>query len=327
MTQTFMRLCQLTIFFQPLALLIVFIVFFFSYQRPDFNFGVFVVLLYLINRIVSQLQSLQGLLQALTQYFPYAKDFAIFHYALLEAKEQQSSGSRSFVFERALRFEHVTFGYPDRPLTFQDLTFSIPKGASVGVIGHSGAGKTTVADLLLRLFIPQSGDILLDDHLASSIDLEDWRRHIGYVSQDPFVLHDTIRNNIRFYDEQITDERMIAAAKRAFIYDFISQLPLGFDTLVGDRGVMLSVGQRQRLVLARTLARDYDLLILDEATSALDNESESVVHQAIDALRGQKTLLIIAHRLSTVMNTDHLLVVDNGRIVEEGSPETLMADS
>lgn len=313
-----------TIFFQPLAVLIVFVVFFFSYHRPDFQFGIFVVLLYLIYRIISQLQSLQGILQAIAQYLPYARDFAQFHYALVAAREDVTPGSRPFLFERDFRFKGVTFAYADRPATFHNLDLIIRKGESVGLIGHSGAGKTTLADLTLRLFRPQSGGIFLDDVPAEEINLHDWRRNIGYVSQDTFVLHDTIRNNIRFYDERVSDERIVAATKQAYIYDFINELPHGLDTLVGDRGVMLSVGQRQRLILARMFARDPQLLILDEATSALDNESESIVHQAIDVLHGRMTMLIIAHRLSTVMNVDRLLVLRDGRIVEEGAPKILL---
>jgi len=315
-----------TIFFQPLAILIIFVTFFISYQRPEFSFGAFAVLLYLIYRITSQMQSFQDVIQSLLQYLPHVGNFAGFHYALIKAKEEKSSDGFPFAFKKNLCFSHVAFSYVDRSLIFKDLNFSISKGTSVGIIGSSGAGKTTLADLILRLFNPTSGEILLDGVTARKFNLESWRGCIGYISQDLFILQDSIRNNIRFYDGRISDQRILKAVESAYLSDLIKQLPQGLDTLVGDRGLTLSVGQRQRLVLARVFARDPELLILDEATSALDNKSELMVHRAIDNLRGKTTLLIIAHRLSTIMNVDRLLVLDNGRIIEEGKPKELLAN-
>lgn len=314
-----------TIFFQPLAVLIIFITFFFSYGKPEFNFAVFAVLLYLIYRVVSQIQSIQSVLQSLVSYVPHVSNFAEFHYALLNSKEEISQGGKPFVFKNDLKFSNVAFSYDNREPVFKDISFTVRKGASVGIIGSSGAGKTTLADLLLRLFNPGSGKILLDGVEANEFDLDEWRRNIGYVSQDPFLLHDTIRSNIKLYDESISDERVIEALEKSYIGDLIRELPQGLDTLVGDRGMMLSVGQRQRLILARVFARNPQLLILDEATSALDNESELAVRRAIDNLRGETTLFIIAHRLSTIMNVDHLLVLDKGRIIEEGKPGDLLS--
>ena len=194
------------------------------------------------------------------------------------------------------------------------------------MIGPSGAGKTTFVDLLLRLFEPQEGVVLLNGKSASRINLRDWRKNVGYVSQDVFLLNDTIGNNIRFYDDSVSDADLVRAAKMANIYDFIQAQPQKFLTPVGERGLSLSGGQRQRVALARVLARKPKILILDEATSALDNESELLVQKSIEGLKGEVTIIIIAHRLSTVMISDKLVILDKGRILEEGVPAKFLKD-
>ena len=196
----------------------------------------------------------------------------------------------------------------------------------VGFIGPSGAGKTTIFDLLLRLLRPTEGKILVDGKNIHSIDIPDWRKNLSYVSQDVFLLNDTIFNNIKFFDDSVTKEDVFRAAKLAQIYDFINTLPDKFDTTVGERGVLLSAGQRQRVALARALARKPKVLLLDEATSSLDNESEQRIQTAIENLKGGMTILVIAHRLSTVLNSDKLFVVEKGKIVEEGNPRTLLKE-
>ena len=198
----------------------------------------------------------------------------------------------------------------------------------MGLIGPSGAGKTSVADLLLRLFRPNTeGDIFIDGKPIISISSESWRRNIGYVAQDVFLLNASIEDNIRFYRSNLSKEAIIEATKQANIHDFIIGLPEGFNTLTGDRGVMLSGGQRQRIALARALAGSPELLILDEATSALDSASEKLIQESIRALHGSVTVLIIAHRLSTIEHADRLLVLDHGNIVEQGTPQELLARS
>lgn len=194
----------------------------------------------------------------------------------------------------------------------------------IGIIGPSGAGKTTTVDLILRLFEPQSGTILIDGVPSTEIRLHELRRNIGYVSQDIFLENDTIEQNIKFYRGYITDEDMMKAAKDAGIYEFIGELPKGFQSMIGERGILLSGGQRQRVILARILAQNPQILILDEATSSLDNESEAVVRQSLDNLKGKVTVIIIAHRLSTVMHLDRLLALEHGRIMEEGTPQELL---
>ena len=178
----------------------------------------------------------------------------------------------------------------------------------------------------MRLFKPEAGSILLDGVPSTDITLEEWRKNIGYVSQDVFLLNATLEDNIRFYNHTLTAEDIEGAAKQANIYDFIMSLSEGFKTMTGDRGVMLSGGQRQRIALARALAGKPELLILDEATSALDHESEKLIHESIRALHGKVTVLIIAHRASTVAEADSILVLSHGRIVEHGTPRELLQD-
>ena len=207
-----------------------------------------------------------------------------------------------------------------------NVNFSLKKGEMVGLIGPSGAGKTTIVDLILRLFDPTEGKILIDGDDIKNLDIKDWRKNIGYVSQDIFLQNDTISNNIKFYNDDISEQDIIEGAKMANIYDFINNLPNKFQTIIGERGVLLSGGQRQRIIIARILARKPKLLILDEATSALDNESEIQVQKVIENLKGKITALVIAHRLSTIINSDRLLVIDKGKIVEQGKPQELLED-
>ena len=200
------------------------------------------------------------------------------------------------------------------------------KGETAGIVGPSGSGKTTIADLIIRLFPVSSGRILLDGDNIENFTLESWRKNIGYVSQDVFLKDGTIEENIRFYDFSVADKDIENGARSANIYDFIRSLPDGFKTQVGDRGMALSTGQRQRIALARVLSRHPQILILDEATSSLDNESESLIKESIEKLRGAITIIIIAHRLTTVMGVDHLIALKDGQVVEEGDPKALLED-
>jgi len=196
----------------------------------------------------------------------------------------------------------------------------------VGLIGPSGGGKTTIVDIILRLFNPTKGEVLLDGKNINEINLHKWRRNIGYVSQDIFIKNDTIANNIKFYNNSISNAEVEKAAKMANIHRFIQSCPEKYETVIGERGLFISAGQRQRIVIARILARQPKILVLDEATSALDNESEVQIQQVIENLKNKVTVLLIAHRLSTVKNCTKLFILQNGVIKEQGSPEKLLAD-
>lgn len=308
---------------QPFGVIFIMVIFAFSYKLPDFNIASFAAVVYLIQRIFLYFQQLQSSLQMINDTTPYLRTLIRFEQEAILFGEK-NSGSLKFSFKDTFEFKDVSFSYQNSKLILSELNFKINQGEMVGFIGPSGAGKTTIVDLALRLFEPKGGQILIDGHDIKDIDLRSWRENIGYVSQDIFLINDTIGNNIRFYNSLLKDEEIIEAAKKANIYDFIKNLKDGFNTTIGDRGIMLSAGQRQRIIIARVLTRKPQLLILDEATSALDNESEVQIQKVIDNLKGKMTVLIIAHRLSTIANAHRLFALDGGKIVEEGKPEELL---
>ncbi|MBI4138617.1 ABC transporter ATP-binding protein [Candidatus Uhrbacteria bacterium] len=310
---------------QPIGVIFICIIFAFSYKAAGFQIGSFVAVIYLIQRIFIYFQLAQGSLREIFEYTPYLQAVVATQDRAL-ASAELDPGTEDFTFEQTVECRDLGFGYPGRPPVLSDVNLTIKKGQVIGLIGPSGAGKTTLVDLLLRLFDPITGQILVDGTDAAAIRRDAWRANVGYVSQDVFLMNDTVTNNIRFYDTRLTDEEIHEAAKQANIHEFIRSLPNGYDTVIGERGTLLSVGQRQRLIIARVLARKPQLLILDEATSSLDNESERQIQQVIEGLRGKITVLMIAHRLSTVLNTDRIFVLADGTIIEEGRPQDLLND-
>jgi len=198
------------------------------------------------------------------------------------------------------------------------------KGDFTAIVGPSGSGKSTVIDLILRFYSPQKGEILIDGQKLSSITLSSWRKNIGFVGQDTLIFSGTVKDNIAFGADEADMERIYAVAKLANAHDFIIDLPFGYATQVGEKGMKLSGGQRQRIAIARALYRDPEIMIFDEATSSLDTRSEKEVQKAIESLGKKKTLIVIAHRLSTVVNADKIYVLQDGRIVEEGTHQSLL---
>jgi ATP-binding cassette subfamily B protein len=228
----------------------------------------------------------------------------------------------------AIAFEGVTFRYPSRPdaPALHDLTLRIEPGETVALVGPSGAGKSTVFQLLLRFFDPDSGRIAIDGTDLRALARVDLRRQLALVPQEPAVFATTVRENIRFGRPEASDAEVEAAAGAAAADGFVAALPQGYDTLVGERGVLLSGGQRQRIAIARAILRDAPILLLDEATSALDAESERAVQQAVETLAKGRTTLVIAHRLATVKRADRIVVIQDGRIVAEGTHGALVAE-
>jgi ATP-binding cassette, subfamily B, bacterial MsbA len=243
-----------------------------------------------------------------------------------ENKPFMTSGNNTYkTLEKGIHFNNISFAYPGyEKLVLKEVDLFLPKGTTLALVGSSGAGKSTMADLLPRFYEPISGSILLDGVNLRDFNVQSVRRSMGIVSQDTFLFNDSVRYNIAYGKPNASDEEVMAASKRANAYEFITKLPQGFDTLIGDRGVMLSGGQRQRLAIARALLQDPEILILDEATSALDTVSERLVQQAIDDLSQDRTTLVIAHRLSTVQKAHQIAVLDQGRVVEVGTHQELL---
>lgn len=223
-----------------------------------------------------------------------------------------------------IQLRDVTFAYDAGAPVIKHLSLSIPAGQTIAVVGSTGSGKSTLVKLLLRLYEIQSGSITLDGLELSDIHLDDLRRSIGLVSQDVFLFHGTVADNIRYGSFNAPLEDLIQAAKMAEAHDFIEQLPNGYDTIVGERGQKLSGGQRQRLAIARALLKDPPILILDEATSAVDNETEAAIQRSLDKITQHRTTIAIAHRLSTIRNADRIYVMEYGEIVEQGTHESLL---
>lgn len=230
-------------------------------------------------------------------------------------------------FEREITYDRVSFAYRDDEPAVHDVSFSVPKGSMLALVGPSGSGKSTVVDLLGRFFDVTDGRISIDGMDIRDVAVADLRGLMGMVAQETVLFHDTVRANIAYGVAQSTDEQIQAAARAAHAHEFIRRLPKGYDTVVGERGVELSGGQRQRIAIARALLRDPPILVLDEATSSLDTESERVIQDAIERLLEGRTVLVIAHRLSTVQRADQILVMENGRIAERGTHASLLADS
>jgi ATP-binding cassette, subfamily B, bacterial len=224
-----------------------------------------------------------------------------------------------------IEFKNVNFAYLEREAIFNNLSFTINSGESVAFVGSTGAGKSTLVKLILRLYERSAGEILFDGMPLEQIKLSILRNHIGIVSQDTFLIDGSIADNISYGSFNATIEEIIAIAKLVEADEFIIQLPQGYDTLVGERGQKLSGGQRQRLALARAIIKNPELLILDEATSALDNQTESAIQVSLDKVISGRTTIMIAHRLSTVVNVDRIYVLEYGKIIEIGTHAELLA--
>ena len=248
-------------------------------------------------------------------------------FALIDSPSEEDSGRTTLQYTSGnIEFEHVSFSYPgaDRP-ALSDITFQIPAGKTIALVGASGGGKTTISTLIPRFYRPASGHIRLDGVDINEFTLESLRSKIALVSQDIVLFNDTVQANIAFGSRDRSREEVIAAAQAANAWDFIEALPDGLDTMIGADGAKLSGGQRQRIAIARALLKNAPILILDEATSALDTDSERQVQAALAKLMRNRTTLVIAHRLSTIEHADSILVLDQGRIVESGTHAELQA--
>ncbi len=248
---------------------------------------------------------------------------------LEESPESESSNGKKENIEGKIEFRCVDFSYPSRKevQVLKDIDFSLDPGKRIALVGHSGAGKSTIIQLLLRFYQPDKGKILVDEQEIAMLDLQGYRANIGLVPQEIILFGGTIKENIEYGKPDASDEEIRDAAEKAQAWEFIETFPEGWDTIVGDRGIKLSGGQRQRVAIARAILRDPRILILDEATSSLDAASEHLVQLALDNLMKGRTTLIIAHRLGTIRKADQILVLRNGEIVESGKHEELTLNS
>lgn len=249
-------------------------------------------------------------------------------FSILDARSQIEDKPDARTLDRfrdSIEFRHVSFAYASSHEVLHDISFTVRKGETVALVGPSGGGKSTISELIPRFYDPRQGEILIDGVSLRDYTQESIRAHMGIVSQDTILFNDTIRNNIAMGRTDVTDEQIEAAARVANAHDFIMECPDGYNTNIGDRGSKLSGGQRQRISIARAVLRNPEILILDEATSALDTESEKLVQEALTSLLKGRTSIVIAHRLSTIHNADRILVIEQGRIAEQGTHAELLA--
>jgi len=268
-----------------------------------------------LNSLRSSLALLSGSLESIHNFLDSTRDIH-----LADGKKVYKGLTSSICIENIT----FTFGGNTEP-TLKNVDFVISKGSTTALVGASGSGKSTIVDLVMRFHDPNSGRILLDGIDLRDFKISSWRSRIAIVSQETFLFHASIRENIAYGRPDASDSEIIEASKKAYAYEFIQELPNGFETTVGDRGARLSGGQRQRIAIARAILLDPDVLILDEATSALDSNSERIVQKAIEEVSRDRTVIVIAHRLSTIEKANKIVVINNGCVAEQGSHRELLA--
>ena len=294
-----------------------------SIARGTLDPGDFSVVLFCLGILYASVRRLNKLYTEMQRALAAAERV----FGMLDAERAIGDGAGAVAlppFREAVRYAGVTFSYGDERV-LDGIELTIRRGEVVALVGASGSGKSTLANLLPRFYDPTEGAVLVDGRDVRGVTLVSLRAQIGIVTQETVLFDDSVRNNVAYGRGEVPLERVIEVARAAQAHEFIERLPRGYDTLLGERGTRLSMGQRQRLTIARALLKDPPILILDEATSALDAESEALVQQALETLMAGRTSILIAHRLSTVRRADRILVMDAGRIVEEGTHEELLA--
>lgn len=291
--------------------------------RTDLTVGDVTVMVTLLMRMYRPVSSLLGVQ---VDFFRALALFdRIFEYLDMPVEiENKEDAIKPSPLTGVLRFEHVDFGYNHDKLILKDVTFEVPAQNMTAIVGQSGVGKSTITYLVMRLYDVNEGRVTIDGHDVRDIDLRFLRQNIGMVTQEAYLFNGSIRDNLLYAKHDATEDEVIDACKEANIYELIDALPDRFDTLVGNRGVKLSGGEKQRLSIARIILKDPKIIIFDEATSALDSISESLIQEAIEPLLKGRTSLVIAHRLSTIMAADQILVMEDGRIVEQGKHDMLL---
>jgi ATP-binding cassette subfamily B protein len=287
--------------------------------------GTVVLALYLSRDILRRVWDLNNVMRQFNRVLGDAHDMTEIFMSESEVKDQKDS-SKLEVSKAAVIFENVTFKYADSKgeHLFKNLNLEVGGGERIGLVGPSGGGKTTITKLLLRFMDVESGQVTIDGQDISRVSQQDLRRSIAYVPQEPLLFHRSLAENIRYGRPAASQTEVMEAAKLAHAHDFIERLPDKYQTKVGERGVKLSGGQRQRVAIARAILKDSPIIILDEATSSLDSSSEKLIQEALWELMKGRTALVIAHRLSTVQRMDRIVVLDEGRIIEQGNHAELL---
>jgi ATP-binding cassette, subfamily B, bacterial MsbA len=296
----------------------------FFVETGEIGLSSLAVFLIIFQRISAAALSINHARISLIGDLPMYKE--VFNFLSPEGKQYVENGELAFSgLKDEIQLRNVEFSYnSDHDPVMKDISFTIDKGSKVGIVGSSGAGKSSLVELLLRFYDPQKGQLIVDGTDLRQFDIGSWRKNIGVVSQDVFLFNDTLKNNIAYGNPKADQNQIESAARKAYAHEFIQTLPQGYETIVGDRGVLLSGGQKQRIAIARAILIDPEILIFDEATSALDSESEKIVQKALDEVGEGRTVITIAHRLSTIFDSDKIIVMDSGRIVEEGTHQELL---
>ena len=311
-------------FYEPLIFLMMVFCLVVSVEFLEIPFFTLTVFLAIFLQVLPKLKLIGNYWLIVSEYAPHLA--RVREYSEGKGLECLPQGAASVgSLQKGVRFENVSFAYPGaQGYALCGIDASIEKDATTALVGSSGSGKTTFVDLFLRLHDPSLGVIYVDDVDLRNFSPFKWRSRIGVVEQDPYLFNDTVENNIRYGNLSADETQVRKAAEVAYAHEFISRLPEGYETIIGNRGFKLSGGQKQRLALARALVRSPRILVLDEATSSLDSGFERLIQEAVRSLGGRMTILLVAHRLSTIRDADKILVLESGRIVEAGDHRTLM---
>lgn len=312
---------------EPVTILIVVIAILIQISYFNSDIGLIILSLLFLYRALTFLMAMQEHWNRFLSVSGSLENMSSFTKELKENIEH--NGTVEFnTFKNRISLKHLSFKYDDTEI-IPDLNFDIEKNETLAIVGESGSGKTTLLNILAGLLLPTGGKLLIDDYEVRDLDIYSYRKKIGYISQEPHIFNDTVFNNVTFWAEKTTENknRFDLAIKKAAIYDFVYELPEGEDEILGNNGINISGGQKQRLSIARELFKEVDFLFMDEATSALDGETEKIIKNNIDNLKGQYTIIIIAHRLSTIKNADRILLLKKGEIEAVGTFQELYSDS
>jgi ABC-type multidrug transport system fused ATPase/permease subunit len=305
--------------------LFVLLVSLYFYTKGLVGLGDIILFVTIANKLAAPFLQLESIYRDLVRL---TADYSKYR-EILDLPGETDSGNRKFPESyEAIRFENVSFTYPNTVREIiKGMDFSIRRGEKVALVGHTGSGKSTVANLIMRFYLPNSGTIAVDGNPIGEFSLESYRRQFAAVFQDTTLFNDTLRANLEFVRDGITTEQIRQACRDANILEFVESLPEGFDTVVGERGLKLSGGEKQRIAIARAMLADPEVLILDEATSALDSKTEKLVSESLEKLMANRTSVIIAHRLSTIKRADRIYILDQGKVLGSGSHAELYESS